>query len=94
MEVVSPGYSAAAAEARARTGLGAQVRDRISGYDWSTGVTDMELFEPILGMTMIVVGLVMVLGGMGLLFYSIWTGGRRKSQSGPIADGHVEVEPS
>ena len=54
----------------------------------------MELFEPILGMTMIAIGLIMVLGGMGLLFYSIWTGDKRKSQSGPVADTHVEVEPS
>ena len=54
----------------------------------------MELFEPILGMTMIVVGLIMLFGGMGLLFYSIWTSGNRKPQSGPVADSHVEVEPS
>ena len=54
----------------------------------------MELFEPILGMTMMVIGLIMVLGGMGLLFYLIWTSGSRKSQSGPVADAHVEVEPS
>jgi len=54
----------------------------------------MELFEPILGMTMIVGGLVMVLGGMGLLFYSILTSGNRKPQSGLVADPHVEVEPS
>jgi hypothetical protein len=54
----------------------------------------MELFEPILGMTMIVVGLIMVLGGMGLLFYSIWRSGDRKPQADPAANGHVEVEPS
>ena len=60
----------------------------------SSGGNGMELFEPILGMTMMVIGLIMVLGGMGLLFYLIWTSGSRKSQSGPAADAHVEVEPS
>ncbi len=54
----------------------------------------MELFEPILGMTMMVIGLIMVLGGMGLLFYSIWMSGRKEPQSGHVADGRVEVEPS
>lgn len=54
----------------------------------------MELFEPILGMTMMIIGLIMVLGGMGLLFYSIWTSGKRKPQARPAADGHVRVEPS
>ena len=55
-----------------------QVRDRISTYGWSTGVTDMELFEPILGMTMIVVGLIMLFGSIGFLLYGIWTSGKSK----------------
>ena len=38
----------------------------------------MELFEPILGMTMIVVGLIMALGGVGFLLYGIWTSGKSK----------------
>lgn len=54
----------------------------------------MELFEPILGMTMIVVGLVMVLGGMGFLLYAISTSSKSKSQAKPIADAHAVVEPS
>ena len=54
----------------------------------------MELFEPILGMTMIVVGLLMALGGMGFLLYGIWTSGKRKPQAGPVSDGHAEAEPS
>ena len=54
----------------------------------------MELFEPILGMTMIVVGLVMVLGGVGFLLYGIWTSGKSESQAKPNAEGHAEVEPS
>ena len=54
----------------------------------------MELFEPVLGMTMIVVGLIMVLGGMGFLLYGIWTSGKSKPQAGPTAEGHAEVEPS
>ena len=54
----------------------------------------MELFEPILGMTMMVIGLIMVLGGMGLLFYAIWTSGNKKSPAGRTANSNVEVEPS
>ena len=54
----------------------------------------MELFEPILGMTMIVVGLIMLLGGMGLLFYAIWPSGGKKSPTEPAANSNVEVEPS
>ena len=54
----------------------------------------MELFEPILGMTMIVVGLIMALGGMGFLLYSIWTGGKSKSRAKSTADGHAEAESS
>ena len=38
----------------------------------------MELFEPILGMTMIVVGLIMALGGVGFLLYGIWTSGKNE----------------
>ena len=56
----------------------------------------MELFEPILGMTMIVVGLVMVLGGMGFLLYAIWTSGKSKqdastSISAGASDSQAEV---
>ena len=54
----------------------------------------MELFEPILGITMMVIGLIMVLGGMGLLFYAIWTNGSKKSQAGHAANNNVEVEPT
>ena len=54
----------------------------------------MELFEPILGMTMIVVGLIMLLGGMGLLFYAIWPSSNKKSPAGHTANSNVEVEPS
>ena len=54
----------------------------------------MELFEPILGMTMMVIGLIMVLGGMGLLFYAVWTSGNRTSSSEHAASSNVEVEPS
>ena len=38
----------------------------------------MELFEPILGMTMIVIGLIMLFSSMGLLLYCIWTSGKSK----------------
>ena len=54
----------------------------------------MELFEPILGMTMIVVGLAMVLGGIGFLLYGIWASGKSKSPAGPATDAHTEAEPS
>lgn len=54
----------------------------------------MELFEPILGITMMVIGLIMVLGGMGLLFYAIWTSGRKESPAGRAANSNVEVEPT
>ena len=54
----------------------------------------MELFEPILGIAMMVIGLIMVLGGMGLLFYAIWTSGHKKSPAGPVAESRVEVKPS
>ena len=54
----------------------------------------MELFEPILGMTMMVMGLIMVLGGMGLLFYAVWTSGKNKSSAEGAAGSNVEVEPS
>ena len=54
----------------------------------------MELFEPILGITMMVIGLIMVLGGMGLLFYAVWTSGDKKSLAGNAASSNVEVEPS
>ncbi len=50
----------------------------------------MELFEPILGMTMIVVGLVMLFGSIGLLLYGIWTSGKSK----PDASTHVSVGAS
>lgn len=58
------------------------------------GGDGMELFEPILGITMMVIGLIMVLGGMGLLFYAIWTNGSKKSQAGHAANNNVEVEPT
>ena len=54
----------------------------------------MELFEPILGMAMMVIGLIMVLGGVGLLFYAAWTSGNRMSSSEHTANSNVEVEPS
>ena len=54
----------------------------------------MELFEPILGITMMVIGLIMVLGGMGLLFYAIWTSGSKKSSAGHAANSNVGVEPT
>ena len=45
----------------------------------------MELFEPILGMTMIVVGLLMALGSIGFLLYGIWTSGKRKPDASTSA---------
>ena len=56
----------------------------------------MELFEPILGMTMIVVGLIMLFGSVGLLLYGIWTSGQSKPDaSTPVSagasDGQAEV---
>ncbi len=56
----------------------------------------MELFEPILGMTMIVVGLIMLFGSIGFLLYGIWTSGRSKpdastSGSAGAGDGHTEA---
>ena len=56
----------------------------------------MELFEPILGMTMIVVGLIMLFGSFGLLLYCIWTSGKSKSDaatplSAGASDGQAEV---
>ena len=38
----------------------------------------MELFEPILGMTMIVVGLILLFGSIGFLLYGIWTSGKNE----------------
>ena len=58
------------------------------------GGDGMELFEPILGITMMVIGLIMVLGGMGLLFYAIWTSGSKKSSAGHAANSNVGVEPT
>lgn len=54
----------------------------------------MELFEPILGMTMIVVRLLMLFGSVGLLLYGVWTSGDKKSPAGRAANSNVEVEPS
>ena len=56
----------------------------------------MELFEPILGMTMIVVGLIMALGAMGFLLYGIWTSGKSKpdastSVSADAGDSQAEA---
>ena len=56
----------------------------------------MELFEPILGMTMIVVGLIMLFGSIGFLLYGIWTSGKSKpnastSVSAGASDGQAEV---
>jgi len=56
----------------------------------------MELFEPILGMTMIVVGLIMALGSIGFLLYSIWASDKSKpdpSTSVPAdaSDSQAEV---
>ena len=54
----------------------------------------MELFEPILGMTMIVVGLIMLFGSIGFLLYGVWTSGKSKpdaSGSVPAGDGQAEV---
>lgn len=39
----------------------------------------MELFAPILGMTMIVVGLILLTAGTGWLLYLIWQGGKMKA---------------
>lgn len=50
----------------------------------------MELFEPILGMTMIVVGLIMALGSIGFLLYGIWTSGKSK----PNASTSVPADAS
>ena len=55
----------------------------------------MELFEPILGMTMIVVGLIMLFGSVGLLLYGVWTSGRSKpdaSASVPVGTGDGQAE--
>lgn len=41
----------------------------------------MELFEPILGMTLIVVGLIMLFGSIGLLLHGIWTSGKSKPEA-------------
>ena len=54
----------------------------------------MELFEPIFGIAMMVIGMIMVLGGMGLLFYAIWTSGNKQSPARRAATGNVEAEPS
>ena len=56
----------------------------------------MELFEPILGMTMIVVGLIMLFGSISFLLYGIWTSGRSKpgastSVSASAGDGQTEA---
>jgi len=56
----------------------------------------MELFEPILGMTMIVVGLIMLFGSVGFLLYGIWTSGKSKpdtptSVSAGASDSQAEV---
>ena len=56
----------------------------------------MELFEPILGMTMIVIGLIMLLGSIGFLLYGIWTNGKSKPDSptsvpANASDGQAEV---
>ena len=56
----------------------------------------MELFEPILGMTMIVVGLIMLFGSIGLLLYGIWTSGTSKpdassSVSAGASDSQAEA---
>ena len=45
-------------------------------------------------MTMMVIGLIMVLGGIGLLFYAVWTSGNSRSPSEHAANSNVEVEPS
>ncbi len=56
----------------------------------------MELFEPVLGMTMIVVGLIMLFGSIGLLLHGIWTSGKRQpdaptSVSASGSDSQAEV---
>lgn len=53
----------------------------------------MELFEPILGITMMVIGLVMVLGGMGVLFYSVSIRDSTRSQGESATNSQVRVEP-
>ena len=65
-----------------------------SGQMVEDGGDGMELFESILGMTMIVVGLIMLLGGMGLLFYAIWPSSNKKPPAGHTANSNVEVEPT
>ena len=55
----------------------------------------MELFEPILGMTMIVVGLIMLFGSVGFLLYGIWTSGKSNpdaSTSVPAGSGDSQAE--
>ena len=53
----------------------------------------MELFEPILGMTMIVVGLIILLGSVGFLLYGVWTNGKSKPDaSAPAAAGDNQAE--
>ena len=56
----------------------------------------MELFEPILGMIMIVIGLIMLLGSIGLLLYGIWTSGESKPDastpvSAGVSDSQTEI---
>ena len=53
----------------------------------------MELFEPILGMTMIVVGLIILFGSVGFLLYGVWTNGKSKPDaSAPAAAGDNQAE--
>lgn len=56
----------------------------------------MQLFEPILGMTMIVIGLILLFGSIGFLLYGIWASGKGKSDASASvpagsSDGQAEV---
>ena len=50
--------------------MGMKWRSELKGQ--SRGGCDMETFVPILGMSMIVIGLVLLLIGFGFLMYAIW----------------------